>query len=151
MTSTLGGKALKNIYIGDKQAGIMYKGTDIIYSAKFKVGAIIGQAISTPYGEGYYSIDYSKAGWTSAMYKNSIGDTIYTFPNFPIYKLPNGIKLRFHVWNHGGVESNTTSFLASDIAKGVGDYKIQVQMNGKNLEIIMFNTVDRKLYEITAY
>lgn len=151
MAITLGGKAPKNIYVGDKQAVIMYKGTDIIWSTKFKVDTIIGQAISTPYGEGYYALDSSKAGWTSGKYENSISDTIYTFPNFPIYKLPNGIKLRFHVWNKGGVESNTTSFLASDIAKGVGDYKIQVQMNGKNLEIIMFNTVDRKLYEITAY
>ena len=166
MTSALGSKALKNIYIGDKQAVIMYKGTDIIWSTKFKVGAIIGQAISTKRTDvvydqtiDSYTLDTSKAGWTSGNYEDNWANIIYTFPNFPIYKLPNGIKLRF--WNNTyGVRSNTTSISASDIAKGVdtivndythGNINTRVQMNGKNLEIITFKGNPISLYEITAY
>ena len=159
MTIVIGGNNISAVYVGSKPVQKIYKGSQLIWSAKFKVGAIISQAISSPYGEGYYALDSSKAGWTSGKYEDDISSTIYKFPNFPIYKLPNGIKLRFFVWNHGGVRSNTTSFSASDIAKGVdtivdddywGEVNTRVQMNGKNLEIITFGA-QISLYRITAY
>ena len=162
MTIAIGGNNISAVYVGSKPVQKIYKGSQLIWSTKFKVDVIISTAISTRhgpdiYGTYSYSLDTSKAGWTSGNYDDH-GNTIYTFPNFPIYKLPNGIKLRF--WNSTyGVRDNTTSISASDIAKGVdtivNDYtykniNTRVQMNGKNLEIIAFtNAIE--LYRITAY
>lgn len=159
MTITLGGKAPKNIYIGDKQAVIMYKGTDIIWSAKFKVGAIIGQAISTADGSGEYDLDSSKAGWTHGSYEGDYANIIYTYPNFPISKLPNGIKLQF--WYFGsGPDTRLTNVSVSQIKAGIettvsageqwSSVRTTVRMNGSSLEIITYGA-QISLFAITAY